>query len=108
MLLANFDVPTVDHAFVVSEFLLQIAEITHVLEVQSHVRREDAINHQLPHSRIREGFGPVAAKDLRICSTMERFKNRAVVVQLRQGSIEGDQESVVDTGVPNVMSNGRN
>lgn len=108
MLFASFDVPTVDDASIVSEFLLQIAEITHILEVQSHVGREDAVDHQFPHCRIGKCLGPIAPEDLRVCSTMERLKNGAIVVELCEGSIERNQESVIDTGVPHVVPYGGN
>jgi hypothetical protein len=39
---------------------------------------------------------------------MESFKYRLVVVQLREGSVESDEEAIVDTRMPYIMTDGSN
>jgi hypothetical protein len=56
-------------------FLLQVATVGHVLEVDSHVSCQDIADHHFPYCLILKSRWPEPAKDLRECGTMERFKN---------------------------------
>lgn len=37
---------------------------------------------------------------------MERFQDRTVIVELRQGGVEGDEEPIVDTRVAHIVADG--
>jgi hypothetical protein len=67
----HLGIPGISIATVVSNLLLQISEIAHILKVQTHVSREDIVNHQLPHSAVRESFRPIATQYLRVGGAMK-------------------------------------
>lgn len=85
------------------QLLLQISQISHILEMKTHVGCKDRVDHKLPHGNIREGVWPVSAKDLRVGRTVEGLEYGAVIVELGQWRVEGDQKGVVDTRMTHIM-----
>jgi hypothetical protein len=57
-------IPALDSAHVVGDFLLQFAEIGHVLKMQAHICGKYAGNHQPSHGSVLECRSPVSAQYL--------------------------------------------
>lgn len=71
-----------------------------------HISGQYRADHQLPHVGALESRWPVSPENLGVCGAVEGFQNRAIVVELRERSVEGDEEGIVDSRMPNIMSNG--
>lgn len=76
--------------------------------MKTHVCGKDRVDHQFAHSCVGKCLRPVSSKDLGVSGTVERLQDRAVVVKLSKGSIEGDKKGVVNSRMTNVVTNGRN
>ena len=107
LLFAKLDAPAIEDALFMCDLFLEATQIGHVLEMQAHVGGEDVVDHELTHGNVGKDSWPVAAQDLRICSAVERLEDGAVVVELSEGSVESDQEGIVDTWVTDVVPNCR-
>lgn len=72
--------------------------------VDAHISGEDRANHKRAHLRILKDGGPVPAEYLGVSSAVKGLENRSVVVELGEGSIELDEEHVVDTWMAYIMT----
>ena len=56
-----FGTPSVDHALVMRNLLLQVTQVAHVLEMEAHVCRKYIVDHELAHRSIIECTRPITA-----------------------------------------------
>lgn len=82
----------------------EFTELINEVIVDAHIGSEDRANHKCAHLCILKDSGPVPAEYLRVSSAVEGLENRSVVVELGEGSIELDEEHVVDTRMAYIMA----
>lgn len=86
---------------------LQVAQLLHVVGVDSHVGGKNGADHEFAESFVLERSRPMTAQNLRIGGTVKSFQYRLVVVQLCKRSVQLDQEHIVDSGVTDIVPDGR-
>lgn len=82
----------------------EFTELINEVIVDAHIGSEDGANHKCAHLCILEDSGPVPAEYLGVSSAVKGLENRSVVVELGKGSIELDEEHVVDTRMAYIMA----
>lgn len=82
----------------------EFTELIDEVIVDAHISSEDRANHKCAHLCILKDGGPVPAEYLGVSSAVKGLENRSVVVELGEGSIELDEEHVVDAWMAYIMT----
>lgn len=82
----------------------EFTELVDEVIVDAHIGSEDRANHKRAHLCILKDGGPVPAEYLGVGRAVKGLENRSVVVELGEGSIELDEEHVVDTWMAYIMA----
>ena len=71
-----------------------------------HICGKNGFDQETTQVRVVESNALIPAEDLRICGTVESLKNGTIVIQLGEGGLECDEESIIDTWMPDIMPDG--
>lgn len=81
-------------------------QLHHIVVMHTHIGGQDGVDHKLLHGGAFVEFGPVLAEDIREGGTMIGFQNGPITVQSGERVVGLHQEAVVDSWMPNIMTNG--